>query len=813
MKTRIRHRSLSTVIAALAIASIALPAYAQDSDGLEEIIVTAERRASSLQQTAISVVAFTGDRLEELGVLDPQTLADFTPNVSIGDGTGRGSGGSMISIRGVNEARISPVLDPAVGIYIDDVYYGRPQTAFLRLLDVERIEVLRGPQGTLFGKNSVGGALRYITKKPDFEGTSGYLKASVGDYDRANLKFGINLPLSERTAMRFAAATLNRDGYVKRLADGESLGNEDTKFAQAQLRFQANDDLNINFRLDYTKRETDGGPIKLFDYYRYNNTDDTTPGGPTAASPGSSASAAWNGYWGGTDRVYDPNIPDSLYEVEGTGRMSVLDSESIGGGIDITWDVSDTLTVKSITGFRSVEEYTERDPDDRADAYTFFDDKAEEGVDFWSQEFQLNGTLANGALNWVGGVYYSVEEPYRRDIEDRDSRIRTQRGMLILNDTAQQETKSLGVYLQGTWDVTDALGITAGVRFSEDDKNYSIGQVAIWDAALAAEAATAGLAPLSPPTYDGCDPSLTISCISVATLSGGEKFSSTTPRLAVQYQFTDDLMAYVSAAKGFKSGGTNDSVADIDTPFDPEELWTYELGFRSEFADGRARINATYYTSDYEDKQITVTTATECTNRCTTNVGSAEISGIEIDAIFMATDNLLLRGGLGTIDAKWSSIDNPAAGVTKFSKFGRAPELSYTLGAQYTFQLAGGSRIQATADYAFTDDQNSSPQDSTTIFIQDYSLLKLRLMYKAANENWDASLFCSNCADEEYFTGGASWSGSADNTPFPEIKPASSYIYTENGADPFRQAPPGTSFVNIGAPRMWGAEFRYYFGT
>ena len=171
-----------------------IPVLAQEA--LEEVVVTAERREAGLQDTPLSVVAFSAERLDELGINDPQAMADFTPNVSIGDGTGRGSGGTSVSIRGVNEARVSPVLDPAVGIYVDDVYYGRPQTAFLRLLDVERVEVLRGPQGTLFGKNSVGGAIRYVTRKPDFDSVNGYVKVAAGDYDRAEIKGALNMPLS-----------------------------------------------------------------------------------------------------------------------------------------------------------------------------------------------------------------------------------------------------------------------------------------------------------------------------------------------------------------------------------------------------------------------------------------------------------------------------------------------------------------------------------------------------------------------------------------------------------------------------------------
>ena len=735
----------------LAASAAGAPALAQQA--LEEIVVTAERREAGLQDTPLSVVAFSSERLDELGINDPQAMADFTPNVSIGDGTGRGSGGTSVSIRGVNEARVSPVLDPAVGIYVDDVYYGRPQTAFLRLLDVERVEVLRGPQGTLFGKNSVGGAIRYVTRKPDFDSVNGYVKVAAGDYDRGEIKGAINMPLTERAALRLTAAKLTRDGYVERLSDGVKLGDEDTLFGMAQLRFQPSDNLDINFRLDYTERDTDDGPTKVIDYYRFNNTTDTTPGGPTSASPGSAATAAWNGYWGSTPRAYDPAIPASLYQVEGSGRIPELESESFGAGIDLTWTVSDTLSVRSITGYRTVDEFTSRDPDDQANAWTFFDDIAEEGVDFWSQEFQVNGSNFDSRFNWVGGVFYSVEEPYRREIEDRDARNPFQRGMLILNDDALQETKSLGVYFQGTVGLTDKLDLTLGLRYTEDDKTYNISQVATWDSALAQEAIDLGLAPQTPPDYNGCDPSVQPSCVSVAPLSGGDTFDAVTPRVALQYQFTDDVMVYASASKGFKSGGTNDSVADIDTPFEPEELWAYELGVRSEFYDGRARLNATYYYSDYSDKQITVTTSPNCVNRCTTNVGEATISGIEIDATALVTDQFLLRASLGTIDAEWDSIDNPSAGVSLISRFARAPELSYTLGGRYTVDLASTAQIIATADYAYTDEQNSSPQDSTTIFIQDYSLLTLRLAYVAPDARWQASLFCTNCADEEYYLG------------------------------------------------------------
>jgi iron complex outermembrane receptor protein len=226
-----KKRILSVAIAAAVAVPVMLPNQVFAQATLEEITVTAQRRAEDLQSVPVAVTSFNPEELDRLGVTDPQQMADFIPNVSIGDGTGRANVGAQFSIRGVNEARISPVLDPAVGIYIDEVYYGRPITNFLRLLDVQSVEVLRGPQGTLFGKNSTGGAIVYSTIKPDVGGEmNGYVKAGFGEFSRANLRTALNIPLSDTLAARVAYAHMERDGWVDRISDGVGLGADDTDF-------------------------------------------------------------------------------------------------------------------------------------------------------------------------------------------------------------------------------------------------------------------------------------------------------------------------------------------------------------------------------------------------------------------------------------------------------------------------------------------------------------------------------------------------------------------------------------------------------
>ena len=813
----LRKSLLSTFLCVLSGSLWFAPqAFGQEGDSaLEEITVTAQRREQSLQDTPVSITAFTPERLDELGIHDPVRMMDFVPNAIVSSGTGRGGEVMQFSIRGVNEARISPVLDPGVAIYVDDVYYGRPQVGFLQFVDVERVEILRGPQGTLFGKNSTGGAVRYITKKPDLDGNNGYVDIAVGDYSRVNLKGAFNAVLSDSTAVRVSAGSFERDGYVKRLADNVDLGNQNSRAFQFQLRHQPSDRLTIDFRTDYSVTSDNNGAVKLIDYYRFNNDVDLpNPGGPpNPASPSSSAIAAWNNQWGGTAMEYAAEIPDSLYEVAGTGLLPWTENESTGVTLDINWSFSENTSLRSITGYREMTSTAFRDPDDVAHAVTFFDDYAESFADFWSQEFQLNGLSFNERLNWVAGIYYASDDNGVNEFADRDGRSTSRYGALMLNDNSLQETKSFGAFAQGSFNMTDALVLTLGLRYTEDDKNYTVRQTAVWDSQLDQLADQLGLADLVPPTYEGgtCDPSIQASCVANPGVSGGDTFDAVTPRVALEWHMSDDLMLYGSYSGGFKSGGTNDSTRDINTPFDEETLDSYELGFRSTFADGRVRANLTAFSMDYQDKQITVTTSPICNNRCTTNVGDGKITGWEFDGMAAITENLIWNLAVGILDAKWDDITNPSAGVTYSSPFSAAPDLTWNTGLRLSNDLSSGAVIVTSLDYAYTDAHATSPQDSTTLYIPEYDLLNFRIKWISPDSTYELSVFCSNCTDEEYVRAGNGWAGGTFNTSFP-YKENDSPPYTANTQDPLRNAAPGITTVFVGAPRMIGAQFRYNFG-
>jgi iron complex outermembrane receptor protein len=294
-------------------------------------------------------------------------------------------------------------------------------------------------------------------------------------------------------------------------------------------------------------------------------------------------------------------------------------------------------------------------------------------------------------------------------------------------------------------------------------------------------------------------------------ISGGDTFTAVTPRVAFEFQATDDIMLYAAYSGGFKAGGTNDTTADIDTPFDEETLDSTEIGIRSTLFDGRVRANLTAFSMDYQDKQITVTSDTRCFNRCTTNVGDGKITGWEFDGMAALSDNVVWTLGVGILDARWDEISNPTAGVTKSSPFSAAPDLTWTTGLRFTADLSDGASVITNLDYAYTDEHATSPQDSTTLYMPEYDLLNFRVKWRSADSNYEISLFCSNCTDEEYVRSGNGWAGGTSNTFFP-YKEDDTPPYTANTQDPRRNAAPGITIVHVGAPRMVGAQFRYNFG-
>ena len=819
-----RQRTTLLVAASFATMLMASSAYAQGgkpgseaADGAEtnrgqigDIVVTAQKYAESLQSVPISAAAFTADDLAKQDIADPESLAEMVPNLSIGDGTGRGRSGAQIAIRGVGEARVSPVLDPGVAIYIDDIYFGRPQTAFLRMLDTERVEVLRGPQGTLFGKNAAGGAIRYILQRPTFDAAKGYAEITTGSRERIDARGAVNLPFSDNFAIRAAVGSLNQKGYLRRESDGVRLGNEKSLTGSFKSRWVPSSAVEINLGVDYFYSDTDNGAQKLIDYYRYNNTTDTpNPPATITTNPNVTASpntvARWNQYWGNTPLRYAPRITPSLLTTAGGDEVSRNQSESIGVSLDIKVDLGGLGELRSISGYRKLTQTSSSDPDEVSPARTFLGGKLEDGSEFWSQELNLVGSYFDDRLKLTSGAFYSEERPYRFDIDNAD--VRNRFGFENRRSYQEQTTKSLGLFTQGTLSATDRLALTAGVRYTRDDKQFKVHETVAWNFDLHELARQYGRPLLVPTvvTLNGasCNTATGATCLSVPEISGGRVFEAWTPRFAVEYEVADRVMLYGSASRGFKAGGTNDTVFDITIPFNPETIWSFEGGVRSDLFNRRVRFNATYFYSIYKSKQITVSNAPECNNRCTSNVGDAIIQGVELETRAILFSGFSVFGNAGYTDAKWDKISNTTAGVTLHSPFARTPKWSAVAGFNYDRDVGEDLTLELSGSYSYKSEQQSSPQDSTTLTIPAYDLVSARVGVRARN-GWSLSLFCSNCLDKRYITGGAAFAGGTDNTIF-NYKPNSGV------ANPNVIGPPGISYVNVGEPRNWGLQLRKSF--
>ncbi len=681
-------------------------AFAQTEAGanlvLEETVVTARRFEENLQDTPVSVTAFSAGTLEALGVANLISVDTYTPNVSIGGGLTSGADVAVFSIRGITQPQGAIATDPAVGLYIDDVYYPRAHGALLDIIDIERIEVLRGPQGTLFGKNTSGGAIRYITKRPsdelEFEAT-----ATVGNFDRVDVSAIANIPLTDNLSGRFVFASKERGGYVTRVIDGIKTGDEDVSATRGQLQWQPNDAWLINLAADYLKSEDNGPPrdIPVID--------------PNSFFPVSAMDPAFTAGLVTPDRftVLGGDIPDSTAY------------EAFGMTLTAEWSISDKLSIKSLSGYRSGDQQINVDWD--LTPSRIFRNEEDVDFDYYSQEIQFNGLWFNDRLNWVAGLYYLNETPTER--RDRVFAV-------FVPDVTQMQfrdldTESYAVFGQGTFSITEQFSLTAGVRWSEDTKDFFSSEI------------------------------ISLAGPGVISGAGEESWTSTTPRISLEYRWNEALMTYVSTAKGFKAGGFNDriqpgAVNSGILPYEPETLWTFEAGFRADWLDRRVRLNGTGFYTDYQDLQVQIVLFPPGGGPAfpfIQNAGEASVRGAEIEALALVTDSLALRGTFGWTDAQYDELGG-AQGVTLASEFARTPEYSYSIGGTYTYPLDTGGETAFHLDWGWKDSQRTNNTDSNSVIIDSYGLLNARFEYTAPDERWSVAVFGTNITDEVYLISG-----------------------------------------------------------
>jgi iron complex outermembrane recepter protein len=657
----------STIGIAMLCAVAAIDAAAQPADSaaqtgrfLEEVIVTARKREEGSQDIPLAVTVFGQDELERRKVLTVLDLQSIVPNLVI-DPINFQSGGAAVFVRGLGVQDIDRTFNPAVQLVIDGVTYGSSiANQLLNVIDVERLEVLRGPQGTLFGSNAIGGVINIARRQPSGE-FGAELKGTFGSYDRRDVEGSIEAPLVEGLlAGRIFFSRLKNDGPFKNLFDGRTRGFEDKVLITPQLRFTPTDDFEAILSFDYYRDRSDWG-------YAHNRSGPNDllclgilffPGQPLCDDPNRNITQ------------FNQNTPTYL-EVDTRAANLRLKH------------VSEQFVLESISGWSRTREDKLTDFDGIPQDLFASRQPVEEV--YYSQEFRLSYDHSD-RLNFLGGVFGAYN-----DYQDGANSFHIFSLLGFPPNTTevvdkQQRTLSFGVFLTGNWQVTDTFGISAGGRFSYEEKDFiyrnGYNQVG------------GGFFP-DAPGFDNVAP-------------GKKSWTQFTPRVALEYRLNPDVLLYLSYAQGFKSGGFNGRGNSLDTigPYDPEIVDSYEAGMKSEWWDNRLRVNVAAFYSDFSDKQeeiIRTNPDTGATITTVDNAGKATMQGIEVEWLMVPLQGLSLSGSIGYLKAEYDRFEFGGFDVSDFVKMRRAPKWQYSLTGQYETHV-GQAMVTGLVSYRWTDD-------------------------------------------------------------------------------------------------------------
>ncbi len=775
-----RSRLSVAVFAALTLSAGAL---AQERE-LEEVRVTAEKLRGDVQDIPIAITSFSSEDMEQLSVNQIKELVAFTPGLTATPGPNGGNEG-LFFIRGIGQADGNAATDPGVGTYLDGVYLGRTSGASLDTLDLQRVEVLRGPQGTLFGRNTIGGAINVVTENPSLDGFHGKVKGSIMDRDGYKLQFVANAPLGDDAALRVSGLNTQRDGWGESVYNNDTFGDEDTTAGRVKFLWNANDSMQFILSADATKARGTSLPTVLTAF----DTSQELPhmGATPLAAPFPPDSAG--------ERSNDTK--DIFASIDPQNDMDVW-----GTSLHFNWDLQ-WARLSSITAYRDMETFTTQDFD--AGAYATYDNFMDQAQEQFSQELILAGEAFDDRLEWLAGLYWYEEEvDYTNGInlghntnlfpfswEKLDGR------GIQNNQRFNLDVESQAVFFHLRYRITDAFSLTVGGRYNEEEKTQDFdffidntdGIFSFIPAPIPGNPAwpnpgyiqlfTPGeITPTLSPNNPFLPPNV--------PTSYNESWEEFTPKVVLDWQASEDILFFLSYAEGFKSGGWNgrpqDTFAEVPT-YEPEEVTSYELGMKSTFADGDVVFNASYYFSDYENIQLLVLNPGSGFFE-TNNAAQAEVQGIEFEVSARLMDSLQVFWTGSWIDAEYTELDLEAriSGIDDNDMLPLTPEYSTSLGLQYTASLGDAGALIARGDYSWQDDIAYGAANGQYEVEDDYGLLNLRLSWLSRSEQWTVAGWVRNATDEEYFSNGQD---------------------VVNGL--------GVAFAGVGRPREYGLDVIYSF--
>jgi outer membrane receptor protein involved in Fe transport len=831
---------------------------------LEEVIVTARKREEAIQDVPVSITAFTGDQLRDAGITNLKDLGYQVPGVQIDQ-----SSAAQIWIRGIGQRDDGSRIDAPVGVYVDGLYIPRKDGQLLDLIDVQSVQVLRGPQGTLFGKNTTAGALVVTTRPPENE-LNGFVEARLGNYDRQDLKASINIPLvKDKLLSKWTVGSVSRDGYQRNVTTGQEPASEDRKSAALQLSwigtdtFTADgfaywgdtDEIQPTTNCRWMERSSYNGEDSLFGNRifpgdlipvdAYNDDDNPVAAGYRAQS-----------------EIYEEACLRSQrlnrdYKSTTNYRIN-YELENLLLGLTLEWELSPDLVLKSITGYGDQEKSgnfgnPDNDVTELPISARFRIDSAPSDREHYSQELQLIGSALDNRLDYTLGLFAMKEE-----IDDgtdfqsgwSSGSLLTPVGVMLINDPAAEEASydlentTFAAFFQASYDLTDNLELTAGVRWTSEKREQSVDlklldTAAYREVAFAAIEGTPGIIPL-PDAGIGfvTDLDALMAADIFATIDAAfphdsqgapiyplipasdlvpdidedaeETWEEVTPMLSLAYHLPESWldrtgfdagMFYLSYAEGFKSGTFEPVGVDGQATIEPETVENYEFGFKLDFLDSRMRINGAVFRTNFDDMQLrqVLLDSSNTPRVVLSNASKTRIVGTELEWSWTPLPDLLLNATLSYNDYEYLEFDEqqfssralfaqePLPVVSREDEpFAEVPELTYTFAVQYSYNSSFGTFVPR-LDYSYVDeifmglDAGAGQNEDQSTF-DDYSLVNLRLGWVSPEGHFEGALYVHNVTDEFYYFGAAA-------------------VGDSTGSFQTTSAP----------PRMYGVELRYNF--
>ncbi|MDE0366766.1 MAG: TonB-dependent receptor [Gammaproteobacteria bacterium] len=657
-------RAFSLAIGFVLVAAHAGPIQAEEAEGarsgaIEEILVTARKREESLQEVPVAVSAFTGDQMTDSGIDQFSDLAPFTPGLAINQhSTYANATADGLVMRGQSSGGTQISNDPAVGVYIDGVVNPHVTGMQMSFFDLERIEVLKGPQGTLFGRNTTGGAINIITRKADYDDVHGYIEVDGGNHDTLNYRGAVNIPIiADRMAVRLAYQHNNRDGYGKSALTGQRLGGDrDEDYVRGSLRLDF-DTVRIMLVGDWGK-ERENGPLVVTRGAYFNATTAIDATFLPASGCGPFDIPCGLGFMQmraqqGGDDIFT-NYTD-LHNFDDTDIYSV--------SATIEWDITDAVTLKSITGYRDMEHthLTNFSGSDFKAIVTgdpnFPDRELHQAYDVFTQELNLSGVAMDGRLDWLGGAFFSDDNGSDTDYVNLAENFKPINGTpyFFTFDAPLVDQESWALFSQMTYAVTDTINFTAGGRYTEEKKEQVNAHGTLLPDGAGGLFWSCGNANFVGPVFAPIDQRYDFCSLPKRSVT----YDGWSWLFSVDWQATDNVMVYVKASEGFRGGGFDIRSAGWPggppgrPPFEPETATDWEVGLKADWFDYRLRTNLAAYTTKYKNKQETVIIPGPST--VTRNAGKADIDGFEAEIRLEPADGLNLFATVAWMKGKYSA--------------------------------------------------------------------------------------------------------------------------------------------------------------